>query len=248
MNRWMAYWICFGLSGCMLGPNFKGAPPPSENSYSKKKTAMVIPSSGGRHGETQFIKRDLNISKEWWNVFHSKPLDQIIKTALVNNPDLRAAGAALKMAHEDTQIQRAAFFPQAGISYQPSRQLTPGTYASDLISNAYLYTANYSTLNVAYAPDVLGLNRRKVESLLAQEQMTAFQKDAVQLTLTSNLVLAAIQEANLSAQIKATESAIRLAQNILTMMRKQYNLGQIGHDLVIAQQTHLAEVESTLPP
>ena len=67
-------------------------------------------------------------------------------------------------------------------------------------------------LTVGFTPDVFGGNRRKVESLDAQAQMQRFELEATYVSLASNVVAAAIQEASTRAQIKATRRSSRQTQ------------------------------------
>ena len=73
-------------------------------------------------------------------------------------------------------------------------------------SNPYynLYTAQ---LTVSYCPDVFGATRRAVEEAKAQEQSTRFQLEATYLTLSSNVVVTAVQEASLRGQIDRDRAA-----------------------------------------
>ena len=101
----------------------------------------------------------------------------------------------------------------AGISADRSKtsaQLSPVPN-----SGALLYSLYTPQVSVSYAPDVFGLNRRTVESLNAQEQQTHFQLVAAHISLSANVVAAAIQEASLRAQIEATRELIALNGNVL---------------------------------
>ena len=82
----------------------------------------------------------------------------------------------------------------------------------------------------------------------AQAEFQRFQLEATYLTLTSNVVVAAVQEASLRGQIAATESIIKIERDVLSVMQKQYKLGSIAEGDVVAQQAALAQVEQTLPP
>ncbi|HSV23269.1 MAG TPA: efflux transporter outer membrane subunit, partial [Xanthobacteraceae bacterium] len=101
---------------------------------------------------------------------------------------------------------------------------------------------------VSYTPDVFGGIRRNVESLEAQSDNQRFLLEATYLTLTSNIVVAAVQEASLRGQIDATQSLIKIATNVLQLLRTQFNAGQIAESDVATQQAALAQVEQTLPP
>jgi outer membrane protein TolC len=58
--------------------------------------------------------------------------------------------------------------------------------------------------------------RRRVESLAAQAEAQHFELEATYFTLTSKLVLAAIQDASLRDEIASAEHSIAVAQEVLT--------------------------------
>ena len=97
-------------------------------------------------------------------------------------------------------------------------------------------------------PDVFGGNRRQVESLKAQADSQRFQLEATYLTLTSNIVAAAIQEAAFRGQIAATKRIIEIQSQSLELLQRQYELGQIAVLDVAAQEAALAQVQAMLPP
>jgi NodT family efflux transporter outer membrane factor (OMF) lipoprotein len=84
--------------------------------------------------------------------------------------------------------------------------------------------------------------------LAAQAEASRFQLDATYLTLTSNVVAAAIQAAGFRAQIAATERVIVLERESLTVLRRELELGAIAEIDVYAQEAALAQLETTLPP
>ncbi len=115
-------------------------------------------------------------------------------------------------------------------------------------NNTVFYSLNTASLTIAYTPDVWGLNQRQVESAEAQAELQRYQLEAAYLTLTSNLVLAAVQEASLRGQIAATKKIIAIEKELLDLLRRQKDLGQISNADVLAQDAALAQAEETLPP
>jgi NodT family efflux transporter outer membrane factor (OMF) lipoprotein len=87
-----------------------------------------------------------------------------------------------------------------------------------------------------------------VESLAAQAEASRYQLDATYLTLTANVVTAAIQEAGLQTQIAGTERVIELERESLAVLRREAELGAIAEGDVFAQDAALAQVEASLPP
>src|SRR5262249_10537897 len=150
----------------------------------------------------------------------------LIQEALKNNSDLKAAQAALVAAHENVLAQKGAFFPQISAGLSASRQQDPpGALAPVPSDNAFLYNLYTPSLSITYVPDVFGLNRRTVESLEAQEQGVRYQMAATYTTLTSNIVVTAIQQAAIEAQIDATHQLVDLNTKMVEILRYQTDKG-----------------------
>jgi NodT family efflux transporter outer membrane factor (OMF) lipoprotein len=87
-----------------------------------------------------------------------------------------------------------------------------------------------------------------VESLIAERDYEAYQLEASYLSLTSNIVTAAITEASLREQIKATEAIITNLTTQLTIVENQFKLGAVSRGDVLLQESNLKQEEATLPP
>jgi NodT family efflux transporter outer membrane factor (OMF) lipoprotein len=84
--------------------------------------------------------------------------------------------------------------------------------------------------------------------LQAQEQQVRFQMVATYTTLTSNVVVAAIQEGSLRMQIDATRKVIDINTSMLQILQHQFAKGVVSRLDVAAQESQLAQVEASLPP
>ena len=67
------------------------------------------------------------------------------------------------------------------------------------------------------------------------------------MTLTANVVVAAIQEAALRGQIEATNRLIDFNSKALEILRTQFREGYANRNDVAAQQSALAQTRSLLP-
>jgi NodT family efflux transporter outer membrane factor (OMF) lipoprotein len=110
------------------------------------------------------------------------------------------------------------------------------------------YNFQTSELTVGFVPDVFGANRREVESLVAQTAAQRYALEATYITLASNVVAAAIQEASLRAQIQATRQIIEADEKSLRVLRDQLRVGFAMRIDVAAQETALDQARATLPP
>jgi NodT family efflux transporter outer membrane factor (OMF) lipoprotein len=245
----LATTLALFVTGCAVGPDFKRPAAPDVSSYTPgppvSGTAATEKVAGG---EAQTFANGVALPADWWTLFHSAPLDELIRQALASNPDLKAAQAALKVAAENVRAQRGAYYPAVSGSFSATRQKQSGQIAPALNSNTFLYNLYTPQLSVSYVPDVFGLNRRTVESLQAQEQEVRYQMIATYVTLTSNVVVTAIQESSLQLQIDVTRQLIDSNSNAVQILRYQFEKGYASGLDVAAQESQLAQVAATLPP
>jgi NodT family efflux transporter outer membrane factor (OMF) lipoprotein len=231
------------LSACAVGPDFKIPIAPDV-----PLTPKPVAAPGTASGETQRFVRQLDIPGDWWRLFRSRELNQLVERALRDNYDLKAAQAALRVAHANVEAQRGSFFPTIAANYNAFREKAstdvspPGNTPSPYLG---LHTAQ---LTIDYVPDVFGLNVRTVESLKAQAEMQRLQIEATYLTLTSNVALAAVQEASVRGQIDATQKIIKIETDLLKFLKQQLDAGLVSEVDVAAQEAALAQAEEALPP
>jgi outer membrane protein TolC len=90
------------LAGCTVGPDFKKPAPPNVSRYTVTPVSQTGGATNVFGGAPQQWVEGIDIPGDWWTLFHSKPLNDLITRALTNNPDLKSAQAALAVAHENT--------------------------------------------------------------------------------------------------------------------------------------------------
>src|SRR6185295_7244365 len=95
------------LSGCMVGPNFHSPPPPVASRYTENnlpaKTAATPDLKQG--GKSQRFVKGMDIPSDWWQLFHSTELNQLIQQGINHNPTLAAAEATLRQSEETFKAQ-----------------------------------------------------------------------------------------------------------------------------------------------
>jgi len=239
------------ISGCVVGPNFNPAAVPDVTGYVKGRLASADPGRGPPNIPGQRFITGADVSARWWAAFKSQPLNDLVKRSVEENPNLQAAEAAIKVAHYNAFAQRGLFFPQVtgnNTSQQilvANPQQVPSIPTAGPQSQFSLIT---NQLTVSFVPDIWGANFRAVESLDAQTEQQLFQLEAAYLTLTSNVVTAAIQEASLRGQIAATRRIIAIEKHLLEILKRQLSFGQAAQADVLAQDAALAQAEELLPP
>ena len=240
------------LAACAAGPDYVRPDLATPERYVAKlpesEAGRATATPEARDVQAQQLSESMDIPAQWWELFHSEPLNAWVKDSLAHNPNVEAAQAALRVAHENAQAEAGAFWPNVALNYSPIRQQVAEAVASPVSNNSTLYTLHTAQVTVTYAPDIFGGTRRAVEAASAQTEQQRFQLEASYLTLSSNVVVAAITEASLRAQRAATLAVIASQQQVLQKFVRQQQLGQVAMADVDAQRATLATTEATLPP
>ncbi|MGH8737870.1 MAG: efflux transporter outer membrane subunit, partial [Burkholderiales bacterium] len=236
------------LTGCMVGPDYRRPEPAQGSGYAAgplpAKTASA-PVDGG--AEQRFVYgRD--IPGQWWRVYRSPALDQLIRAALADSPNLEAAQAALRVSEENLRAATAVLYPTVDAKLGASRQKISGASQDQPQAQIPAFNLYNASVNVSYQLDLAGGARRELESLEAQIDYQRYQIAATYLTLTSNIVTSAVSEASLRAQIGATRDIIDAQQRSLAVVEKQLALGAVSSAEVLAQRAQLAQTRTALPP
>lgn len=236
------------VCSCAVGPDFHPVAAPKVNGYTSSPLPAHTASADVIGGSAQTLQAGGDIPGQWWNLFHSAQLDRLVEQALKANPNLTAAQAALREANENASAEQGYLYPSvtAGVTGLRERRLFYHTGLPTGITSPY-NLLNVG-VNVSYTLDVFGGIRRQVEAAKAQSEYQQFQLEATYLTLTADVVTAAIQEASLRGQISATHALINDERDQLVIVQNEFDLGGASQADVAAQQTTLAQTEATLPP
>jgi NodT family efflux transporter outer membrane factor (OMF) lipoprotein len=255
--------IGVAVTGCAVGPNFHKPAAPAGAGYTTAPLPPATVSANVPGGDAQRFVMGQDVSFKWWEAFGSPALNSLVEQAFRANPTIPAAQAALRQAQELVYAQRGYFFPTVAAGYSFERQKLSGNTATSSAPGvqgngqniapsgpARPVTYNFHTaqLTVGYTPDVFGANRRKVESLDAQARMQQFELEATYVTLASNVVAAAIQEASIRAQIAATKEIIDFNEKSLRILLDKFKLGYAMRIDVAQQEAALAQARALLPP
>jgi NodT family efflux transporter outer membrane factor (OMF) lipoprotein len=233
--------------GCTSGPDFVRPGKPDVDSYTPEPLALTTSSADTLGGAPQQFVMGADVGGQWWSLYQSPQLDALVEEALKANPTVAAAQASLRQARELYFAQVGGLFPQINANAQGEKQLVQNA-ASGATGNSGVFGVATASLSIAYSPDIFGGVRRQVESQAAQADYQRFQLEATYLTLTSNVVNAAVNLASLRAQVAATHDLIRIVGNQLDVVKSQFDAGSVSRLEVLSQQSALEQIRATLPP
>ncbi|HQT39395.1 MAG TPA: efflux transporter outer membrane subunit [Acidocella sp.] len=237
------------LNACAVGPDYHAPAAPAVASITP---APLPPATLQAGGTAQHFVSGGDISGEWWSLFHSEELNALINAALANNPTLQASQQTLVEAQENVRAAYGQLIPAVSGSFQDERQqpssASSAAFGGSATKSIAPYTLYNASLSVSYGLDIWGGARRDVESLQAQADYQRYQLEAAYLSLTANIVTAAVNEASLHAQIDATNAIIATEQKQLDILNRQFALGGVPKANIISEQATLASTQATLPP
>jgi NodT family efflux transporter outer membrane factor (OMF) lipoprotein len=235
-------------TGCTVGPDFKRPDKPRIQGYTPENLAPQTSSAEVTDGgAAQTFKPAADIPGEWWQLFRSAELNSLIDRALKANPDLDAAQASLRQARELLYAQQGTLFPSLTGNLQAQQEKFNGA-SSGAPTQVVIFGVTTGSLNINYNADIWGGGRRSVEAQAAQVEFQRFQLEATYLSLTSNVVVAAVNLASLRAQIAATEAILKIEGDSLRVVETQFNLGGASRADVLQQQAALTATQAQLPP
>ncbi|MEA3088353.1 MAG: hypothetical protein QOC89_6050 [Paraburkholderia sp.] len=237
------------LAACAVGPDFRQPAAPSGADYTHDPLPSKTAVAPGAAGGAQQFAVGGDIPGQWWTLFQSPELNAMIDRAFKASPTIAAAQSALAVARENMLSQKGTLFPSIGVDASGSRNETStASLAPVAANNQRIYSLYTGELTVSYSLDAFGLNRRMIESAVAQADNQRFELEAAYLTLSSNLALAAFNVASLRGQIAAQQEVIRANADLLDILRRESTLGEIAEADVLQQQAVLAQAQAAIPP
>ncbi len=235
------------LSACTVGPDFHAPDAPKLTSYTAKPLPQATASAPVALGAAQTYNSGLAVNAYWWKNFGSDKLNTLIDKALRASPSMAAARATLEQAQQTYLAQSGSTrFPKADLNLGAQREVVNNAmFGQNGSSNAFnLFNANIS---VSYLFDVFGGNRRNLEAFAAQADYAHYQLQAAQLTMAGNIATAAMTEAQLSAQIDASQRILAIQQEQFDIAQRRQALGALALSDVLALKTQLEQTRAGIP-
>ncbi len=244
-----AAFIIMAVPGCVVGPDYHSPEAPAAKAYTAEPLPPGTVSSPGPGGAAQRFVPGREIPAQWWTLFHSPALDELIKQALRDNPTLAAAQATLRQSQETLNaLVGSVLYPKVDAGASVTREKISGAAMGQPNARFSPFTLYNASVNVSYSLDFFGGARRELEALQAQVDLQRFQLEGAYLTITANIVTTAVKEASLRAQSQALQEIMAAQQKQFDLVELQFKLGGAARSDVLAQRTQLAQTRATLPP
>jgi multidrug efflux system outer membrane protein len=187
------------LTGCTAGPNYVRPPIATPPAYRGADDAPVTSADQNSLGD-----------ENWANVFNEPELQELIRTALVNNYDVRIAAQHVLEAQAQLRITRSQQFPTVSVGGTGvganlgssafgsiGKQAPSGTIAEGSFS-----------LSAAWNPDFWGLYRRQTEAQRDQMLSQVWAQRAVRMTLVQQVATGYFHLRSLDEQLAIAKQTV----------------------------------------
>ena len=238
------------LAGCTtVGPDFKTPAAPTATGYTAAAMPGSTASSPGLLGQSQRLVAADAVQQQWWRAFGSPALDGLVQQALDNSPTLAAAQATLRQAQETYRAQAGStLYPTVNAKLGASRNAINASSQGVDSSSGKIFNLYNAGVAVNYNLDLFGGNRRALEALAAQADYQRWQLAGARLSVAGNVVTTAFAQAQLAAQVAATEAIAKAQADELAITRKREQLGAASRVEVLSLQTQYEQTLASLPP
>ena len=217
--------VVFFAAGCTLGPDYK-RPEVSVPPVYRAADTIPLVASAASFGELY-----------WWNVFQDPELQELIRTALVENYDLRVAVSRILQAQSQVTVARSFQYPTADVGANaPYSAVVGGERPPTTPRDAFQPQGG---LGVAWELDLWGKFRRNTESAWANLLSTEEARYAVMATLVA-------QVAQSYLTLRTLDLTLEISERTVTSREKSRDLVQARLDGGVAGILDLRQAETLL--
>ncbi|HET6205576.1 MAG TPA: efflux transporter outer membrane subunit [Terracidiphilus sp.] len=202
------------LSGCNVGPNYV-------------RPQMTAPPAYRAADNATASNTDVNSlgDQDWSKVFREPELQELIRTALDKNFDIRIAAQRVLEQQAQVRITRSQEFPTVSVGGTGIGADLPNSLGSGLPSGAN--AAGSFNLSAAWNPDFWGLYRRQTEAARAQMLAQTWAQRAVRMTLVQQVAAAYFQLRFLDQQLEIAKATLKTRHESTELTRTLESGGSV---------------------
>ncbi|HEX4038112.1 MAG TPA: efflux transporter outer membrane subunit [Acidobacteriaceae bacterium] len=194
------------LAGCTVGPNYKRPQAPVATAFRAADNAEVATADKASFAD-----------ENWAQVFRQPELQDLIRTALTNNYDVRIAAQRVLEQEAQLRITHSQQFPTLSVGGTGIGAELPDSLSKSIGSSIYAGSFN---LSAAWTPDFWGLYRRQTEAARAQLLAQVWAQRAVRMTLVEQVASGYIQLRALDRQLAIAKQTLEIRRQSVDLTRR----------------------------
>jgi len=230
-----AFAVNLGVTGCMLGPDYARPQTPAYG------TEAFFNTPAG-----WFDPNNPKGTGPWWQNFGDPVTAELVRMALENNYDLKAAAARVAESEALLRQVHGGRLPQ--VSYALDRSRSKNTFfllgGTPISSFTTVYSQGFS---VNYIADLFGKLRRSEQAAYADLLSSENTRQALAHTLIAQVVRTRTQIATQQRLLNIAHENIRSRKETLQIVQRRYDQGLVPPLDVHLARENLADVMSLEP-
>lgn len=202
------------MAGCKVGPNYVRPQVTAPPAYRGADEASVSSPDQNSVGD-----------QTWAQVFHEPELQNLIRTALTDNYDVRIAAQRVLEEQAQLRITRSQQFPAVsvggtGIGADLGNSVGNGLPSGTLAAGSFNVSASWT-------PDFWGLYRRQTEAARADMLAQVWAQRAVRMTLVQQVATGYFHLRSLDEQLAIAKQTLKARQQSVELTRTLESGGSV---------------------
>jgi NodT family efflux transporter outer membrane factor (OMF) lipoprotein len=227
--------LSLGITGCAMFPSDEELVKPNtlsqyetKNSFENKSTIL-------------WPKED------WWTIYDDLQLNELIKEALADSPNIISAQARLKQADAFTQVNKSSNLPQVSANAQVTEEkhsynyITPRS-ATPIGWNDY----GQATLDFSWELDFWGKNRAAIASSISNVEAMKAELAQTRLTLSSAIASDYAELARLFSDRDELKEYLLVQNKLFVLLNLRFENGLENKATVEDAKSRLAKTEGEI--
>ncbi len=225
------------LAGCVVGPRYARPAPPAPASDRFAAAASAIASAD-------------QPPADWWRLYDTPALDQLVQDALAHNKSLLAAAANLAQARAALSLARAGQYPATILSAGAQYGVTSNaTFADELLGKGQaapspIFTAG---LDVSYEVDLFGRIRRTIEAARGDYQAQQAAQDVTRISVAGETTRAYVDACAYGDELGVAKQSLDIVTQTYEITAREARDGAASDLDVARAREQVAQVRATLP-
>ena len=204
--------VACALAGCMMGPDYKRPDVDTPQAYRVEVKSAA----------------DL-INSAWWEQFEDPMLNELIKTALAENKDVRIAASRVEEFLGRYGVTRSQLFPQVATQFGAgSQRISTVTQPAVASTQSNTFDSFSLDLGMSWEIDLWGKLRRATEAARAELLATEQARQTVILSLTSGVATSYVTLIDLDRQLAIAKSTADSRGEFFRIIKLRFEGGVVS--------------------
>lgn len=204
--------VACALAGCMMGPDYKRPDVDTPQAYRVEVKSAA----------------DL-INSAWWEQFEDPVLNELIKTALAENKDVRIAASRVEEFLGRYGVTRSQLFPQVATQFGAgSQRISTVTQPAVASTQSNTFDSYSLDLGMSWEIDLWGKLRRATEAARAELLATEQARQTVILSLTSGVATSYVTLIDLDRQLAIAKSTADSRGEFFRIIKLRFEGGVVS--------------------